>query len=81
MLDKTGRPIEVGAVVDVFVSDIVAAYVVEVREGGLVGADGQPEPALLVLNIAIPMRLRPGAVAPVYVIRQSDRPKEEERVH
>ncbi len=77
MLDKTGKTITVGAIVDVFVSDIVSAYVMEVRDGGLAGPDGKIEPALLLLNIAIPMRLPPGAPAHVYVVRASDQPKTE----
>ena len=60
---------------DVFVSDILSAYVVEVRDGGLTDMNGHIEAALLVLNIAIPMRLSPGAPAPVYLIRESDKPK------
>lgn len=72
--DKTGREITIGCVVDVFVSDILAAYVTEVRDGGLAGADGKTEPALLVLQIAIPMKLNAGEPAPVYIIRASDKP-------
>lgn len=75
MKDKIGQDISVGAVVDVYVSDIVSAFVVEVREGGILGPNG-PEPALLVLNIAIPIRLRPGQPAPVYLVRQPDKPEQ-----
>ena len=53
----------------------MAAYVVEVSDGGLVGADGRPEPAKLILHIGIPMKLNPGAPAPVYIIRESDAPR------
>lgn len=74
MKDKTGREIEVGQVVDVYFNDVLAAYVIEVRDGGLAGADGKTEPALLVLQIAIPMKLNPGQPAPVYIIRASDKP-------
>lgn len=81
MKDKCGQEIEVGAVVDVQVDGIVSAFVVEVRDGGLVGADGRQEPAVLVLNIATKINLPPGAPAPCYVIRPSDKPnKEDERV-
>lgn len=79
MKDKTGREIEVGACVDVFISDIVTAYVVRVEDGGLIGPNG-PQPALLLLQIAIPMKLNPGQPAPVYLVRQSDKPKPEEAV-
>lgn len=75
MNDKTGKSIEVGQVVDVFISDIVSAYVVEVKDGGLAGADGRVEPASLILNVALPMVLRPGQPAPVYIVRESDKPK------
>lgn len=77
MKDKCGRDIEVGAVVDVFISDIVSAYVVKIEEGGIIGPNG-PQPALLLLQIAIPMRLNPGQPAPCYVVRQSDKPNPEE---
>ena len=75
MKDKTGREIEVGCVVDVFISDIMAAYVVEVSDGGLIGPDNRPEPAKLILHIGIPMKLNPGQPAPVYIIRESDAPR------
>ncbi len=81
MKDKCGREIEVGQVVDVFVSDIVSAYVLEIKNGGLAGSDGKIEPAMLILNIGLPMRLSPGASAPVYIVRDSDQPKgDKERV-
>ena len=78
MKDKCGIEIEPGCVVDVLVDGIMAAYVLEVRNGGLVGPDGRPEPAMLILNIAVPIKMSPGAPAPVYVIRPSDKPKTEE---
>ena len=63
------------------VDGMMAAYVVEVKEGGLVDpVTNRPEPAVLVLNIAIPIKLPPGEPAPCYVIRQSDKPKKEEKV-
>lgn len=79
MKDKCGRDLEVGQVCDVFVSDIVSAYVVRVSDGGLLGPNG-PEPALLLLQIAIPMRLQPGMPAPVYITRASDMPTDKEVV-
>lgn len=75
MIDKTGREIEAGCCVDVFVSDIVTAYVLKVEDGGLVNTQGQMQPAELVLQVVIPMRFNPGQAANVYVVRQSDKPK------
>lgn len=76
--DKCGHEITQGCVVDVFVCDMLSAYCVEVKEGGLIGPDGQPEPATLILNIALPIKLRPGAVAPCYVVRERVKKAEEE---
>ncbi len=67
MVDKLGQEIKVGCMADVFVSDIVSAYVVEVQDGGIAGPDGRPQPPVLVLSVAIPMKLRPGQAAPIYV--------------
>ena len=80
MTDKTGRTLEKGQVVDVLADGILSAYVIDVREGGIVGVDGRTEPATLVLQIAIPIKLSPGQPAPVYITRQTDRPKESERI-
>lgn len=80
MLEKTGRKLEVGQVVDVLADGILSAIVVEIREGGLVGADGRIEPALLVIQIGIPIRLAPGDRAPVYIVRASDRPQGSEGI-
>lgn len=72
MKDKCGVEITVGCCVDVYVSDVLTAFVVDMKDGGLVGADGRPEPARLVLSIGIPMKLNPGQVAPCYVVRQAE---------
>ena len=82
MKDKTGREISVGCVVDVptwAIREMLSAYVVEIREGGLVDKAGRKEPALLVLQIGIPMKISPGEPAPVYIVHESDRPKSEEK--
>ena len=79
MKDRTGRTIEKGQVVDIFISDIVSAVVIAVSDGGLVGPNG-PAPATLLLQVALPMKLRPGDPAQVYIVRESDRPKLDEKV-
>ena len=80
MKDKTGREITVGCVVDILADGMLSAFVVDIKEGGLVGANGRPEPATLVLQVGIPIKLNPGQPAPCYVVRESDKPKEEEKV-
>ena len=78
--DKCGREIEVGQVADVFISDIVSAYIVQVDEGGIADAHGRVSPATVVLQIVIPMRVNPDQPVPIYVTRESDKPKGKERV-
>jgi len=78
--DKCGREITVGCVVDILADGMLSAFVVDIKEGGLVGANGRPEPATLVLQVGIPIKLNPGQPAPCYVVRESDKPKEEEKV-
>ena len=41
MKDKCGVDISPGDVVDLYVSDIMSAYVLEVDEGGLADANGE----------------------------------------
>lgn len=79
MKDATGRDIEVGAVVDILVDEMLHALVIEASDGGILDGGGQPQPAKLVLNIQIPITLNPGQLAPVYLIRapkpKADKPK------
>jgi hypothetical protein len=70
--DKTNREIHAGDVVDVPVislygDDILSMVVVEVSDGGLLDPNGQPTPAKLILQCAIPIKLNPGQFAPVYL--------------
>ena len=84
MKDKCGREITVGCVVDLHVNGIVSAFVVEVKNGGLIGQDGRPEPAVLVCNITVPLKFRPGQPANCYVVQLSEQPvaeEPEEKVH
>jgi hypothetical protein len=79
MEDKTGREIHVSDWVDVFISDIVTAFVASIEEGGLAGPNGQIQPAMLILQIHIPMKMNPGQRAPCYLVRQGES-KEEKQV-
>jgi len=79
--DKQGNELAIGDTVDVPVDGIMSAVVSQIQEGGLVGPDGKPQPALLVLTIPIPMRLAPGQPAPVYLTRKAEKPQQKEKVH
>jgi hypothetical protein len=79
MRDRTGRELSAGCWVDLFISDIVTAFVISCEDGGLAGPDGRVQPAMIVLQIAIPMKLPPGAPANVYLVREAER-KEEKQV-
>ena len=85
MKDKLGKTLEVGQVCDIFISDIVSAFVVSIEEGTLADASGRQKPSVLLLNIAIPLKLNPGQPAHVYITRESDKPadkpKETGRIH
>ena len=80
MKDKCGREIEVGQVADVFISDIVSAYIIQVDQGGIADAQGRVSQPTVVLQIVIPMRVNPNLPVPIYVTRESDKPKEKGRV-
>ena len=80
MKDKCGKTIGEGQVCDVFISDIVSAYIVKVDEGGIADAHGRVAPATVVLQIVIPMRVNPDQPVPIYVTRESDKPKEKQVV-
>ncbi len=75
MQDKTGRELHVGDWVDLFISDIVTAFVASCEEGGLAGPNGQIQPAMLILQIHIPMKMNPGQRAPVYLVKQGEEEK------
>ena len=80
MKDKCGREIEVGQCADVFVSDIVSAYIVQVDQGGIADAHGRVSPATVVLQIVIPMRVNPDQPVPISAAGESEKPKEKGRV-
>ncbi len=71
MNDKCGKEINVGDIVDVYCSGMLSAFVVEIRNGGLADSSGHIEPALLVLNIAVPLKMNPGQNAQVYIVREA----------
>lgn len=71
MKDKCGTEVCVGQIVDILYEGMLSAHVIEVNEGGLVGGDGRIQPAVILLSVAIPVRLDPGDVAPLYVVRQA----------
>ena len=77
MKDKTGRDLEQGQFVDIFISDIVTAYVIDIQENGVADLQGRVRPPTLVLQIAIPMQVPMGTNAPCYIVRESEKPKEE----
>lgn len=76
MKDKCGKSLEIGQLVDVFVSDIVTAFVVDIQDGTIADANGRVQPPTLLLQIMIPMRIGPTMTAPVYVVQDSDKPKQ-----
>ena len=79
MEDKTGRELHVGDWADLFISDIVTAFVADIQPGGLAGPNGQIQPAMLILQIHIPMKMNPGQRAPVYLVKQGEKPESDER--
>jgi len=79
MFDKTGRELGLGDVVDVVVDDpVMSGVIVEVSDGGMLGGDGRPIPAKIVISVPVRIEITPGAPAPVYCIRKS---KPKERTH
>ena len=78
MLDKCGKELKKGQLVDILIADILRAYVIEVREEVLVSAHGNKPKAQLYLNIAIPVTLNVGQEAPCYIVQ--DAPESEETI-
>ena len=78
MLDKTGRQIKPHQLVDIYIQDVLSAFVIEVHEETLVAVHGDRPKAQLLLNIAIPITLNVGQTAPVYIVRQA--PEEADNV-
>lgn len=73
MKDKLGNELEVGCVVDLLVQRMVSAYVIQIKEGGLVeGTRGAPQPAELIVQAVFPIAIIPGHPAPVYFVRAAD---------
>lgn len=71
MLDKTGRLLKVGQVVDVYISDVMKAVVIEINEGTLCGPGGRPSQPMLRLSTPVHIELdHPNGRAPVYILAE-----------
>ncbi len=79
MKDKTGKSLTQGQIVDVFVSDILAAFVLSVEEGIVAGPDGKTNKPKLVLQIVLNIPVTNG-VGPCYILQDAEKiePKDTE---
>lgn len=72
MKDATGRELEISQVVDCYAEGMLSAVVLRIEEGGLIGEDGRPRPALLIVQVGIPFQAAPGEPMPVYIVKPAD---------
>lgn len=78
MKDRCGYSMEVGQTADVFIGGVVHGTILEIREGGTANLSGQIQPGYVLMNVVVPLRMKPGDPCPVYVI--GDAPKPEEKI-
>ena len=75
MKDRTGKPLEVGQVVELAMYQVVSAYVAEIKDAPVALANGRIKPAQVLLQIMLPLLPDEGGMVDAYVIRESRMPK------
>ncbi len=80
MVDKAGYELEAGQMVDVYYAGMLTCRVAEVHDSGLIGGDGQMGQGGLVLEAILPVRIKLGANAPVYIIASAPEPTQEGKI-